>query len=111
VEERLPTELWVKAHLRRCMAEGVPATVIRRGEHFGGSVLLKLHLIDQGCRLLTQTRDLEGRPAWLPAFSGAIVADSQADEYIARAVGRDPDLWVIEIESRVGWHPFEGTVL
>ena len=110
-EERLPTEVWVKAHIRRCLAEGIPVTVARRGEPRGGILLLKLNQLERGCRLLNQTRDLDGRIAWLPALRGALVAEDQADDYIARAVARDPDLWVVEIEHRDGWHPFEGKEL
>ncbi len=110
-DDRLPTELWVKAHVRRCLAEGVPATVARRGEKMGGLVLLKLNQLNDGCRVLSQTRDLEGRLAWLPALGGVLVEESEADSYIQRAVQRDPDLWVIEIEHRDGWHPFEGKLL
>ena len=109
--ERLPTEVWVKAHIRRCLAEGVPVTVARRGEPHGGILLLKLNQLERGCRLLSQTRDLDGRIAWLPALKGALVAEDEADGYIARAVERDPDLWVVEIEHRDGWHPFEGKEL
>ncbi len=108
---RLPTDVWVKAHIRRCMVEGIPVTVARRGEAYGGSVLLKLNLLEQGCRVLTQSRDLDGQLAWLPALKGALVAEADADGYIARAVDRDPELWVIEIEERSGWHPFEGKIL
>jgi hypothetical protein len=110
-DARLPTDLWVKAHIRRCLAEGVPATIARRGEKTGGMVLLKLNLLGEGCRVLTQSRDLDGRLAWLPALAGTLVPETEADDYIARAVRRDPDLWVVEIEHRDGWHPFEGQVL
>ena len=110
-DDRLPTELWVKAHLRRCFAEGVPATVAKRGEKMGGLVLLKLTLGKDACRLLTQTRDLDGKPAWLPALKGETVEESEAEAYIERACKRDPDLWVLEIEHPEGWHPFEGKVL
>jgi hypothetical protein len=110
-DDRLPTELWLKAHLRRCSAEGVPAVVARRGEKTGGMVLLKLNQRERGVRLLGQTRDLEGRLAWLPALGGELVPEAEADAYIERAVRRDPDIWVVEIEHPDGWHPFEGKVL
>lgn len=110
-EGRLRTDVWVKAHLRRCTADGVPATLARRGDATGGLVVLKLNQLDLGCRVLSQSRDLDGRLAWLPALKGELVAETEADAYIARAVERDPDLWVVEIEHRDGWHPFEGKVL
>lgn len=93
------------------MAEGIPVTVARRGEAYGGLVLLKLNLLENGCRVLSQSRDLNGQLAWLPALKGELVDEAEADGYIARAVERDPDLWVIEIEERSGWHPFEGKIL
>jgi hypothetical protein len=110
-DDRLPTEIWLKAHLRRCYAEGLPATVLRRGDPMGGMVLLKINRLEQGCAVLTQTRDPSGRPAWLAALKGALMPEAEADAYIDRAIKRDPDLWVVEIESRSGAHPFEGRVL
>jgi hypothetical protein len=110
-EGRLRTDVWVQAHIRRCMTDGVPATLARRGDPTGGLLLLKLNQFDQGCRVLSQSRDLDGRLAWLPALEGNLVEEAEADAYIARAVQRDPDLWVVEIEHRDGWHPFEGKLL
>lgn len=110
-DDRLPTDVWVMAQVRRCNAEAVPAMVVRKGEAKGGIVVLKINQLDQGCRVLSQTRDFDGNLAWLAAFKGELVAESEADDYIGRAVARDPDLWVIEIEHRDGWHPFEGKVL
>ncbi|MCG8357000.1 MAG: DUF1491 family protein [Kiloniellales bacterium] len=110
MEDRLPTDVWVMAHVRRCNAEGVPAVVARKGELKGGTLLLKLNQLDQGCRVLSQTRDIDGVLGWLAAFKGALVPEAEADAYIARAVERDPDLWVVEVEHREGWHPFDGKV-
>jgi hypothetical protein len=110
-EERLPTELWVQLHLRRCSAEATPVALLRRGEPERGTVLLKLNQIEAGCRILSQARDLEGRLGWLAALGGKLVPEAEADAYIARAIDRDPDLWVIEIEDRSGRNPFDGKTI
>ncbi|MBU0797396.1 MAG: DUF1491 family protein, partial [Alphaproteobacteria bacterium] len=47
---------------------------------------------------------------WLAAFDGDWTEEEKVDSYIERAVQRDPDLWVIEVESRSGEHPFPGKV-
>ena len=104
---RLPTELWLTAGLRRCSADGIPATVIRRGEKQSGTVILKINQLESGCRILTQARDLDGELTWFPALNGALVEEAEADAYVERAAQRDPDVWVVEIEHRDGWHPFQ----
>jgi hypothetical protein len=109
--DRIPTHLWIGGHLRRCHAEGVFVTVAHKGDPTGGLVLLKLNMLEHGCRVLTQTRDFDGELAWLPALDGKLVAEADADAYIKRAIKRDPDLWAVEVEDRNGWHPFEGKVL
>jgi hypothetical protein len=108
---RLPTDLWVMSHVRRCNDAAIPAIVARKGEAKGGTLLLKVNQLEHGCRVLSQARDIDGKLGWLVAFKGALVPEAEADDYIARAVQRDPDVWVVEIEHRDGWHPFEGKEL
>ena len=110
-DARIPTDLWVKAHLRRLTAQGVPAVVARRGDPHGGMVILKVNRLERGCRVLAQTRDLDGVLCWLPALNGELVSEADADAYIARQTARDPDLWVVEVETRDGVHGFEGREL
>ena len=111
-EGRLPTDLWVKAHVKRCSAEGVPVIVAHRGDPHSGIVILKLNQLDQGCRVMSQMRDLDGKLGWMEALEGALVPEAEADAYIARQAKRDPDLWVVEVEDRAGRHfltePVEG---
>ena len=110
-DERLKAEVWIMAHVRRCSADAIPAVVVRKGDSRGGTLVLKLNQFDQGCRVLSQAVDIDGKLGWMAAFSGDLVAEAEADAYIARAIARDPDLWVVEIEHPDGWHPFEGKVL
>ncbi len=109
--ERIPTDLWVRAHLRRLSAAAVPAAIVRRGDPHGGMVILKVNRLELGCRVLVQTRDLDGVLCWLPALDGKLVPEADADDYIARQTARDPDLWVVEVEARNGVHGFEGAEL
>lgn len=110
-DERLSTDLWVRAHLRRLISSAIPATVARKGSAESGTVLIKVNLLAAGVKVLSQVRDLEGRLGWLAAFKGEAVSEAEADEYLARQVARDPDVWIIEIEDREGRHGFDGPIM
>jgi hypothetical protein len=108
-EGRLPTKLWIDAVLLPLAGRGIYHYVHQEGDYSTGLILLKLEGLDGTCRLLTQQRDfMSNTLEWVPALSHEDVASSEADAYIARAVSRDPDLWVIEIEDREKKNPFEG---
>ena len=114
MEERLPAELWVTAHLRQCAAKGLPAYVTHRGAAAAGTVMVKIVMRgqgkDSGCKLLNQSRDMDGKIGWMDIFEGAAVDEPRADQYIQRAIQRDPDVWVIEVEDISGQNPFEGKI-
>ena len=110
MSERLPTDLWIKAHSARCSARGIPFVIVRRGDPHRGVVMVKLHFVDAGFRVVAQARDLDGRLVWTPALEDRVVPEEEADAYIDRQVSYDPDLWVLEIQLREddGW--FRGLV-
>lgn len=111
MNEDLPMRLWLDGHLRQLAAQGVFYTIVHKGDESRGTVALKLNLgRSNGCRVLIQARSPEGALGWLAAFENALIEEEQADTYLARLIDRDPDVWVVEIESRDGSHPFSGQV-
>lgn len=110
MDDTLPTELWVSAHVRKCTSQGIPVYISKRGEGGRGTLIVKIIQKDFKCSVLTQTRDLDGNMGWMDAFDGEKVDENTADQYIGRATSRDPDLWVVEVEDATGQNPFEGKV-
>ena len=107
-DDRLPAKLWIDAHLRQLTMAGTPYYIHNTGNFGSGIVMLKINGLGQGCRVLQQQRNLDGEMGWMALFKGETVAESEADDYIRRAIDRDPDMWVIEIEDRDLNNPFEG---
>jgi hypothetical protein len=99
VEARLKSSIQVKALVRRCDINAIGAAVTARGDPDAGAILVKLCGRDANATVLTQTRRPDGTLGWLRATGAAAVAESEADAYIARQRQRDPDLWVVEIET------------
>lgn len=97
---RLTADFWVRAYLARLQAAHIPAYVTARGDATAGAVLVKLATLDGNARLFQRSFDLmTGARAWIVLAEGA---EAEVDAATARQRRTDPDLWVIEIESREG---------
>lgn len=110
-DDRIPTDIWVGAQMRACMARGVPAYVVHKGALASGTVMVKVVMRSGGqmlCKLLNQSRDLDGNMGWMDVFNEETVDEKRADDYIRRSITRDPDVWVVEVEDNTGANPFEG---
>lgn len=99
MEPRLKSGITVKALIRRCDLAAIAVAVTARGDGDAGAIVLKFNDGAQGCSVLTQARRPDGAAVWLRATGPQPVAEGDADSYIARQRQRDPDLWVLEIES------------
>lgn len=99
MEARLKTGIWVKALIRRCDLAAIPIAVIARGDADAGAIVLKFNGGEAGCSVLSQARGQDGDLLWMRSTGPAPVGEAEADAYIDRQRGRDPDIWVIEIET------------
>lgn len=97
---RLTADFWVRAYLARLQAAHVPAYVTAKGDPTAGAVLVKLATLDGRARLFQRSFDPgTGARVWVPLAEGA---EDEVDATVRRQRRTDPDLWVIEVESREG---------
>ncbi len=109
-EPRVKSGLWVQMALRLGQAEGSYAAVLRKGDPDSGGILIVLRG-SEGLVVLSQVRAADGAQAWMRATGAAPVDQGAADAYLERAVRRDPDIWVVEFETRDLLPPFEARIL
>ena len=97
----LSSDIWVYALLRRVQLAGANAAIVRKGDANGGAVLVRTYdSRTQEARLYAKAFGGDGDGVWMQPLSGANEAD--LDAYAKRAAGRDPDLWIVEIEDADG---------
>ncbi|OED48396.1 DUF1491 family protein [Leisingera sp. S232] len=99
---RLTARFWVDAYLARLRFQDIPAFVTSHGDDTAGAVLVKLNSLDGQARAFHRTYDLmSGNRKWDQLAAGA---EMDVDASISRQRAFDPDLWVIEVEDRMGRH-------
>ncbi len=97
---RLAAGIWVAAYLKRLELALVPAYVLRRGDDTAGAVIVKTALLDGTARAKQRSFDpMTGTRVWVVLAEGP---EAEVDAALARQAQRDPDLWLIEVESRTG---------
>ena len=111
MSDQLPTALLVEATLTPLNGRGIFYYITNKGNHASGVIMLKLSDTKGQCSLLIQQRDLEGVMGWMHVLGEEVVEEQKADDYIRRAIARDPDIWVIEIEDPDRHNPFEGNII
>ncbi len=94
----LSTDIWVYALIRRVQLAGSNAAIVRKGDATGGAVLVRTwDARDRAAHLYTLAQAGNGESVWMQPLQGA--AEPDLDAYAERAVKRDPDIWIVEIED------------
>jgi hypothetical protein len=97
---RLAAGLWVQAYLRRLQLADIPAYVTAKGDATAGSVIVKIARLDGTAQAKARSFDMAtGARIWMLLADGP---EAEVDASLARQRGFDPDLWIVEIESRDG---------
>ncbi len=98
---RLAAGLWVQAYMMRLQIEAIPSYVVAHGDDTAGAILVKLSPLDGTARLYQRVMSMDGARPWDVLIEAP---EADVDALIARQRATDPDLWVIEVESRAGRH-------
>jgi hypothetical protein len=105
---RIKSDIWVRAYLRRCQAEGVPAVVVRRGDEAAGAIFICVDHLDGTVTLYgpapAGVEGSETERRWVSCLQPKPASSAVASAYLARQSRFDSDLWIIEIEDKRGRH-------
>ena len=102
---RLRSDFWVSAHLRRCAVEGIDAVLRRRGAAEAGAVFVSVDRLDgTGDLYGPAPQSLLGEDEGGRLFQAVFERRSPAEiaERMARETRFDVDLWLVAIDDRAG---------
>lgn len=102
--DRLTSEFWVSAYLRRCHLEGAYALIRRRGSAQAGAILIVIDRLDGANDVYAPAPQSEMEDSRARVFEK--IADGvdglAVEERIARELKFDPDIWIVAVEDREG---------
>lgn len=107
---RLTAGLRARAILRLIETRNGFGAVARKGDETAGDLLLRVRAPDGSVDLYAPATLPDGTAGWMrlgrPGYADAAAADAAVD----RAVARDPDLWVLDLEPAGPGFPLDDPV-
>lgn len=108
---RLKSEIWVKAYIRSASGRGVQAYVVSHGDDDAGAIFIHVNRLDGTSELYGPAPTGFDAPSmdrrFMPMFSSTLTETSKVELYLSRERENDPDVWIIEVETRAGEHGLE----
>ena len=103
---RLKTDIRVSALIRRAQQAGAFAAILRRGDADAGSLWV---VGRAGAELFryTEQMSMSGGREW---YRDGPFDEQEMALRTNKAVDRDPDIWIVEIEDTQGWAFLDGEV-
>ena len=101
---RLKTHIRVSAILRRAQGAGAFAAVLRRGDSDAGALWVIVRQ-GQGLTRYTEQMAMSGAREW---YQDGPFDEVEMTLRTNKAVDRDPDIWIVEVEDAEGRAFFDG---
>lgn len=105
---RLRSDIWVKAYIRTCAANGAHAVVVRHGDNDAGAIYIKIARLDGTAAAFGPApAGWDGAASdrkWTKLTRDSTSPERDVDHLLARHAEYDPDLWLVEVEDRQGRH-------
>lgn len=101
IEPRLATHMRVEALKRVSASMGCFATIVGRGDPTSGALVILGAERGRIRVMLEAMPSLDGPAKWQPIWPEDSEKYEQSDEiqaYLDRRKGRDPDLWIVELD-------------
>lgn len=90
----------VSALLQICHAQGEGAYVMRKGDRTAGALLIRQNHCNGTSTLYARRYTMENEAEWQPVSDDPFLPDADIDTTIEKRIRTDPDLWVVEVETR-----------
>ena len=102
MESRLPAHLEVAGLIRRVQAEGGFATVLQKGEHDAGTIMIVLTERGGHSRIYERMPQLDGARQWECSKKQDADNAREIGDFVSRRMVQDPDLWIVELDIAGG---------
>ncbi|MDP2698006.1 DUF1491 family protein [Thalassospira sp.] len=113
-QPRLKAGIWVRGQIAICQARLITAMVAHKGNEDAGAVLLKLNRFDRGCYVYSRVTTLDGDLGWMQVAGGpegGRETEAACDDYCARQISFDRDIWVLEVEDHKGGYELDAPIV
>lgn len=100
----LRADIWVAAYLRRANIEGAFATLRRRGASEAGAIFVMVDRLDGRLALYEPAPSEDGERRFIRAHAAEYIEAPEATERLQRQLRFDPDIWIVDVDSRDGAH-------
>ena len=97
--DRLPAHLEAGAIMQLARAEGGFATVLAKGEHDAGTILIVTLCRGRDGVLYERMPQLDGSRKFIAAKRENPENPQEFPEYLARRRNQDSDMWLIEVDN------------